>query len=228
MKENFQVALVTVLIFTAGLMVGVWTQRTRPLPPPPFGPMAEFRLPGPDFRYGPPLFLSQTGASHGPPDPGEMRRRMAILMPQVEAFRSQVEKIEDDFRNALAAILSPDQLRKLEASGPRPVYLPGPPGPVRPFDPPTGAPTQPWAGNANPMFVSIVIYRPLLERLSTVLGLNDRQRQQLRELLLARRTKLIALVDETPPPSLQLGYVVGGPPGPPTWDATTPAPPSPP
>jgi hypothetical protein len=221
MKENLQIALVTVLIFTAGLMVGVWTQRTRPLPPPPFGPMAEFRLPGPDFRYGPPLFLWQTGASHGPPDPEEMRRRMGILMPRVEAFRAQVEKIEGDFRNSLAAILTPDQLRKLEAFRQRPVYFPGPPGPVRPLDRPTGAPTQPSGWNADPMFVSIVIYRPLLERLSTALGLNDRQRQQLRELLLARRTKLITLVDETPPPSLQLGYVVGGPPGPPPWVAPT-------
>jgi hypothetical protein len=220
MKENLQIALVTVLIFTAGLMVGVWTQRTRPLPPPPFGPMAEFRVPGPDLRYGPPMLLWRTGGRHGPPDPEEMRNRMAILMPQVEAFRDRVEKIEGDFRNSLAAILTPDQLNKLEAFRQRPESFPAPPGPIRPLDP--------SAWNADPIFVSMVIYRPLLDRMSADLGLNDRQRQQLKELLLARRAKLIALVDETPPPSLQLGYVVGGPHGPPPWGATTSAPPSPP
>ena len=42
MRGNVLVVLATVTLFVAGLFVGVWTQRSRPVPPPPVGPMGEF------------------------------------------------------------------------------------------------------------------------------------------------------------------------------------------
>ena len=51
----------------------------------------------------------------------------------------------------------------------------------------------------------IIAFRPHSARLSQALGLSDLQRKQLRALLEERRSKFIALVDETPPPSIEIG-----------------------
>jgi hypothetical protein len=56
----------------------------------------------------------------------------------------------------------------------------------------------------GPVFVSMVIYRPLLEHFTEDLSLDDNQQKQLKDLLVDRRNKLITLVDETPPPSFKL------------------------
>jgi hypothetical protein len=54
----------------------------------------------------------------------------------------------------------------------------------------------------------MVIYRPLLEHFTEDLGLDDKQQKQLKDLLIDRRTKLITLLDETPPPSFKLEKVM--------------------
>jgi len=51
-------------------------------------------------------------------------------------------------------------------------------------------------------FIGIVIYKPVLERLSVDLGLDSTQRTQVETFLRERREKLIELIDNTPPPSL--------------------------
>jgi hypothetical protein len=71
----------------------------------------------------------------------------------------------------------------------------------------------------------MVIYRPVLDRLTTKLNLDDKQHAQLQALLIERRNRLLALVDTTPPPSFQLGAIMHPSEGPPGDQPPPPGPP---
>ncbi len=125
---------------------------------------------------------------------------MAVIVPQVEAFQMKLASNEEEFRGAFEAILDPEQKGKLKAIQQQLKRIPGP---------------LPGCGpEMGPIFVSTVIYKPLQQRLSEDLNLTGDQRQKLGELLLARRNKLLALVDNTPPPSFKLGDFGGSQPAP--------------
>lgn len=200
MRGNVLVVLATVALFVAGLFVGVWTQRTRPLPPPPVGPMGEFgQANHPGFAAAPPTrrapwFVGGGSGGHQPVSPQEIRKQMTILMPQIADFQQKVDAIEQQFRTSFDAILTPDQKQKLDTITKRLASFPDPlPG---------------CAPGMGPIFVSMVIYRPTFEHLSEDLTLDEKQRQQLMDLLTTRRNKLLALVDATPPPSFKFPDMV--------------------
>ena len=201
MRGNIVVVLATVALFVAGLFVGVWTQRSRPVPPPPVGPMGEFgQANHPGFAAAPatrrqPWFVGGTGqGSHPPVSPQEIRNQISRIMPQIADFQQKVDAIEQRFRTSFDAILTPDQKQELDTITKRLASFPDPlPG---------------CAPGMGPIFVSMVIYRPTLEHLSEDLTLDDKQRQQLLELLTARRNNLLALVDATPPPSFKFPDMV--------------------
>jgi hypothetical protein len=195
MSERLQVVAITVAVFVAGLLVGVWTQRARPMPPPPIRLMGEFGPPG-SGAFSPPSPPPpwMLGFGSGPPiSPEQMSVRIEVLQPQIEAFRKSIGAIENDFRNRLDAILSVDQRHKLDDLR---QSVPLPPGPM-----------PGCAGEAGNPFIPMVIYRPVLERLGEVLALDEKQRNQLKALLVERRNRLLTLVDQTPPPSFKLGRI---------------------
>jgi len=203
MKERIQIVVVTVAVFLGGLLVGVWTQRTPPMPPPPMGVMGEFGMPGgrPHGGMMPP-WLMGGGPGGRQPTPEEIQNRIAQLRPQFEAFHDKVHGIEQNFRSNFEQILKPDQkarLLDLIAQHDRrpPPILPG------------------CASEMGHSFVTMIIYRPVLDRLTAMLGLDDAQHARLQALLLERRNQLLQLVDTTPPPSFQLGAIIPPPPGPP-------------
>lgn len=108
--------------------------------------------------------------------------------------------------------MAPDQQRKLadlEASiPPNPasfaVSFQGAPFAAMPGAP---VPLAGCAGEAGSLFVPIIIYRPGLDRLTEVLHLNAQQNNQVKALMIERRNRLLALIDETPPPSFKLGRI---------------------
>ncbi|MGO9057078.1 MAG: hypothetical protein ACLQU2_06775 [Candidatus Binataceae bacterium] len=196
MSERLQVVVITVAVFVLGLSVGVWTQRMRPMPPPPIPLMGEFRPP-PMRRFGPPVpppppMPWMLGFGPGPSiSARQMRARIEALQPEIEAFRHNVDVIEDQFRRKLDAVLTPEQRDKLSALR---SSMPQPPPPPMPG----------CAGEVGDLFVPMVIYRPTLDRISEVLSLTDPQREQLKTLLIDRRQQLLTLLDQTPPPSFKL------------------------
>jgi len=194
MKERLQVVAITVAVFAAGLLVGVWTQRTRPMPPPPIPVMGEFGPQGPGGFGPPPPPPWMLGFGHGPPiGRHEMRARLAALQPEIEAFHRNVGAIQSDFRAKFDALLTPDQKQKLQQ--------------LRSSMPHWAAPMPGCAGEAGHPFIPMVIYRPVLDRLTEVLRLDGKQHDQLKVLLIDRRNRLLALVDQTPPPSFKLGRI---------------------
>ena len=129
-----------------------------------------------------------------PVSPQELRTQIAGIIPQIADFQQKVDAIEQRFRTSFNAILTPDQKQKLDMITKRLASFPDPlPG---------------CAPGMGPIFVSMVIYRPTLEHLSEDLTLDDKQRQQLKDLLTTRRDSLLALVDATPPPSFKLPDMV--------------------
>jgi hypothetical protein len=198
MRGNVLVVLATVALFVAGLFVGVWTERSRPLPPPP-GPMHEFQTTGRGMPAPAAARQKWFVEGNGPGgrlgvSPQELRKRLDLLIPQIADFQQRVEAIEEQFRTAFNAILTPDQKQKLDTITKRLESFPDPlPG---------------CAPGMGPIFVSMVIYRPTYEHLSEDLTLDEKQRPQLMVLLIQRRNKLLALVDATPPPSFKIPDVV--------------------
>jgi hypothetical protein len=141
-----------------------------------------------------PWFVGNGTSGHGPVSPQEIRKRMAILIPQITDFQQKVDAIEQQFRTSFDAILSSEQKQKLDAITKRLASFPDPlPG---------------CAPGMGPIFVSMVIYRPTFEHLSEDLTLDEKQQHQLMDLLTARRNNLLALVDTTPPPSFKFPDMV--------------------
>jgi hypothetical protein len=201
MKGSLQIVLSTVILFIAGLTVGIWTQRSHALPPPPFGPMSEFdHFHSPDLGHpGVPSFVFRKPHHRkGQPTADEINDGLSALTPEISAFQRKIDAIEQQFRNGLRDALRPDQQQKLEAMK---KHMGERPNPMPECAPEMGA-----------VFVSMVIYRPLYEHLVQGLGLDDQQQKKLRGLLTDRRDQLLALIDDTPPPSFRLPELVGSEP----------------
>ena len=108
MRQLLCVGLVTVLAFVAGLVAGRWVERHRPVPPPPGSLGSEFA------GHHPPMF---GGYHHStPPDRAELLRQVEALRPQIEAFRSKMEKIDADFSREFDLVLNPEQRTRHEES----------------------------------------------------------------------------------------------------------------
>ncbi len=217
MKDQAKVAFATALVFTAGLLIGVWTQRSRPIPPPPIPVMGEFgvrteggfeapfgsqqmtimrpgtpgesapRFTGPRVLAPPPMIIARNVS------PDQVREAFETMMPKIKAFKEKVDSIEDQFRESLQKILRPDQRQKLRR------FQQERPGQVGAFH---------GCIEPGPFFTTMIIYRPVLENLTAQLNLDAIQQEQLKQLLIDRRSRLLALVDETPPPSLDIGKFV--------------------
>ena len=195
MNDRLQTIVITVALFLSGLLVGVWTQRSRPFPPPPIPLMGEFagpRVLGESRHHHFHHFWHEGYFGRGDLSPEEMRRKLAALEPQIQAFKSNIAGIEGDFRKGFAAILTPAQKSKLEDLEARR---------HRHFG---AGPMPGCAGELGAPLIPIVIYRPLLDRMTEMLALTPAQHDQLETLLMERRARFLKFVDDNPPPSFRL------------------------
>ncbi|HUY29082.1 MAG TPA: hypothetical protein VMV27_16850 [Candidatus Binataceae bacterium] len=195
MNDRLQTIVITVALFLSGLLVGVWTQRSRPFPPPPIPLMGEFagpRVLGESRHHHFHHFWHEGYFGRGDLSPEEMRRKLAALEPQIQAFKSNIAGIEGDFRKGFDAILTPAQKSKLDDIEARH---------HRHFG---AGPMPGCAGELGTPLIPIVIYRPLLDRMTGMLALTPAQHDQLESLLAERRTRFLKFVDDNPPPSFHL------------------------
>lgn len=189
MKDTIRISLLTLIIFCAGLGIGILTQNIRPIPPPPFPPLGEMKDFGQDrrgpFRGGPPQVK-----------PAEIEAEMARLRPKVEAYENKLREIDDTFRQNFEAILTPEQKKALadkdEPAADSPPSSSGPPPRM----------AKPLSGMAF-----FIIITPAVEHFTRELSLTPEQSAKLRELMVTRRQQFLDFIDATPPPSLELGHM---------------------
>jgi hypothetical protein len=225
MKEQFHIVLITVGLFAAGLLAGVWTQRTRPIPPPPAPVLGEFQsLAPPGFPGG--GFAGSAGVS-GPEfggvrfSPGHpaavaaMNAKIADLEPKIREFQEAVDSIEKELRGKLDRLLTPEQRKKLasiDAEEAPETAGAGPPPPPSIQIEGHGAERQHFmVGFHTPfpvggwLMMSMIIYQPSLDHLTSALKLDAAQQAAVKALMVERRTELLALIDKSPPPTLGIG-----------------------
>ena len=223
MKEQFHIVLITVGLFAAGLLMGVWTQKTRPIPPPPAPVLGEFgQVPAPPMRagaYGPEMggFAIQRFSSEHPATIVTMNRNISEMEPKIKEFQGAVDSIEKEFRQRLDKVLTPEQqknLASIEAEEAPQTTDAGfmPPPPPLPIEE-HGREGQPFmiGFRAAPFpfggwrMMSMIIYQPSLDHLASQLKLDPAQQAIVKQLMQDRRTNLLALIDKNPPPTLGFG-----------------------
>jgi hypothetical protein len=218
--------LITVGLFVAGLLMGIWTQKTKPIPPPPASVLGEFGT------FQPSMITTDGNSSEAGAvairrfSPGHsaaivrMNRNMAALEPKIREFQASVEAIEKEFRERLSNLLTAEQQQRLAAIEAQEAPLSAGPGGLLP--PPQleiGVPPLPFGEESQPvaigfpppfprggwLMMSMIIYQPSLEHLTGRLKLDTKQQAAARALMVERRTELLALIDKSPPPTLGFG-----------------------
>jgi hypothetical protein len=191
MKQLALVAVGTVLVFVAGVFTGRWYELRRPLPPPPGRLMGEF-----GGHAG--------GWPAQPFSRGDFKVEVEKLRAQIETYRKSVDLIEDQFERELDPILTPAQ-RMLRAE-----HL------KRRAEFRTAMASRKLTDDQfvrlgqwpNMELVRVVVLQLGYDDLNRELKLQDDQRDKVKELLLRRRERFLALTDSTPPPSLALMRLV--------------------
>jgi hypothetical protein len=193
MKRCLLIVVTTVLVFLAGFESGVWTERSRPLPPPPGTFLGEFGGKGPPGGGAP---------SHQPPiNRGELIAQIASLGPQIDAYKSQLAQINSGFDSGFKALLNPDQLAKYDTRSKRHSDM----NKEREYHYLSDEEINRYTRQQPAMQAfRIVVLTWELSILTKELKLDPSQQAQTLALLRDRREKFIALVDSTPPPSIML------------------------
>ena len=198
MKNKIIIVLVSLGLLGAGILIG---QRIRPMncppPPPPFGPMEEFgRVPGGMEEPGRPF-----RGEHMTPDKMKaMHDRMEKMKPQMEEFQKKIEAIREASRVKMLGLLRDDQKAKfneIQENREQMIHAMG-----------ERKPKHFGKGEMFPRvrhfeFLNTIIYKPLLERMSKDLNLDEQQKKSFEEILVQRRKEVLDLIDSTPPPSIE-------------------------
>lgn len=208
--QRLLIAALTVLVFGAGFMARVWTEYSRPVPPPPVALGSEFSRP-------PPPRAANSKAA--PRTPGRERdpavNRAALIAdiekarPQIEAYRKRLDALDAEFDRELVAILTPEQREKFAARQKRYAERRTSREAREAADNTPLSDEQILRLQQIPLFNVLwaVTITTRLERLDRDLKLDEAQQGRARELLLARRDKFLALVDSAPPPTITLSLL---------------------
>jgi hypothetical protein len=201
MRQPIIIALATVLVFAAGFLSGLFTERHRPLPRPPLHWGGEFNRP-----RGP---MEGPGGWHReqPFNRAALIAQVRALRPQLEAFQARMNEIDAQFNRGFDAILTPDQRahrseflkrRSLQESREKES---------------AGAPLT------DDQIMKLVREQPVrtilwdvviplrLDFLTRIYKLDDAQRESLRGLLKERRDRVLELIDSSPPPSVMMSRI---------------------
>lgn len=192
MKRVLLTILVTVAVFAAGVVAGMWIQRTQPVPPPPIAIMGEIQ----EMPLGSRTVPSTSVANQDMP---KLKAEIDKLKPEVEEFKKKLEPIKQEFRDELEALLTPKQNEKLRRLSEK-SWTPPKPGE------PHKKPSKSHRDGIDSLF-PIVLVPNTLERLAVELKLSPDQQAAVHALLLKRRQKFLQLVDANPPPSLKLQQI---------------------
>lgn len=195
MTQRLFVAVLTVVVFTAGYAARMFTAgRAQPVPPPPAA-IARELAPAAGQK-------SDGKGRRGKVDRAEIVADIRKMRPQIEAYVAQVHEIEAEFDREFNAVLNPQQREKRLAYLKKRAEL----------EAKRVAEREPLSDDTiarereRPLtdIYWMVTVTPRLERLTREYKLDDTQQTATRALLSLRRNKYIALFEATPHPSLRL------------------------
>lgn len=198
MKQRIALALLTVVIVTAGFFVGRWTERNGcRVPPPPSALLSE--LSSKDAKPA----ASTTASPNA--EAAKLAAEIERLHPQIEQFRARLEQIEQELNEGIEAMLNEEQKAKFaelvqrgaqaraQETAQSEITAPLTPDEIRDLQ-----------QRSLHKLLGIVVIGFRLEWNTKQLNLDDAQKRRLEELLKIRREKFIQLVDSSPPPSMKL------------------------
>jgi hypothetical protein len=193
MRDRVLAALLTLAVFAAGFLSGLWAESHRPFPPPPGAFMGEFGARPEAPRHA--------GA---PVNRAELLEQIDHLRPQMESFRTHVIDIYAQFDRDIDVILTPEQ-RDTYAKKFKGHHGFGPPPEVASDDKPLSDEQIEQLMQRPLRTLAFIVVIPMtLERMTNDLKLDDPQKDKVKDLLRVRREKFIELVDSSPPLSLML------------------------
>jgi len=194
MKDRVVVALLTVLVFGAGLGVGFWAARQGVVPPPPMPFMGEFA--GGRGPYA-------GGSAREPVDRIQLAAEIARLAPQIKFYRAHIQEIDADFEHDLRAILTHDQQAVRDESQRRHAESMQQASERNAGKPLGDDEIVRLQQPSMRLFRMTVISRDL-DDLTQQLKLDSAQRAAVLHLLVVRRESFLTLVDSVSPPSVVL------------------------
>jgi len=202
MKPRLLITGLTVTVFGAGYAAGLWTERTRPVPPPPAPLMGEF-----SGKHAPAPGKTPTSSSvRSPLNRAQLASEIERLRPQIDGYRQRLEALDAEFDRELIAHLTPEQAAAYTAAQKRRAdrSAKGAAQTAAKLDPLTDDEIEQLRQRS--LFGVLWMIAPTMKQDSLIKDLKLTEAQQLktRELLRDRREKFLAIVDSTPPPSIML------------------------
>lgn len=202
MKPRLLITGLTVTVFGAGYAAGLWTERTRPVPPPPAPLMGEF-----SGKHAPvPGKTSTSSSARSPLNRAQLAAEIERLRPQIDGYRQRLDALDAEFDRELIAHLTPEQAATYTAAQKRRAErsAKGAAQAAAKHDPLTDEEIDQLRQRS--LYGVLWMIAPTMKQDSLIKDLKLTEAQQLktRELLRDRREKFLAIVDSTPPPSIML------------------------
>jgi len=197
MKQRLLIAFLTIVVLGAGYIAGVWTERRTckvPSPPALLGELSTSKRPA-----------AAKPAPTPAPNAAYLASEIERLRPQIEAFRVQLNELDREMDRRIDAILTPPQREKFAKIVKHYADLRIKEDAATKNGPPLTA-EEVTRLQQQPLYTMLsIVVVPLRQHWTTRdLDLDAAQQEQLRAILVSRRDKFIALVDSSPPPSLEL------------------------
>ena len=186
------------LLFGAGFGVGVWTQRHRcKVPPPPPSLLGELSP-----KPAQPAGASSTDSGT---NPSYLAQEIERIRPEIDAFRNRIDEIDREMDQRIDAILRPEQRTAFQELVKRGEEYRARQEAERGISTPLTA-EQIHDLQQQPLqrLFSIIVIPLRVYWNKRQLQLDDAQTAQLTEILKWRRDRFLELIDQSPPPSLQL------------------------
>ncbi len=209
MKQRLLIVLFTALVFGAGYGAHMWFGDDTAVPPPPAAI-------GSEFAHGPgtPAVTAATDSkntkrSNAPFDRAKMMAEIQRYSSQIKTYQASLDRIDAEFDQGLKPLFTDDQRTRYAALQKRWADRRAKGEAAIAAETTPLSDEQIFRLQRAPLYgvLSSVSVTMRFDQLKKDLKLADSQDAKVRELLVIRRERFLALIDATPPPSITLSQL---------------------